>query len=76
MDKMQKSLENLVNILLDVTTEIQKSNDYEEISSLLPIVNDVTTNMKRMFDMGYIYSEEQKEIIDKDVEEKEVIEDA
>ncbi len=76
MDKMQKSLENLVNVLLDATNQIKDAKNYEEIDLMLPTINDLTTNIKRMFDMGYIHDLEQNENIDKNVKEEEVIEDA
>ncbi len=72
MDKLKKSLENIVDVLYTSTQQMKKMKDYEEIDIMMSTVNNLTTNAKRLFDMGVIYGEEQLiDNVDKEIEEGE-----
>ncbi len=72
MDKLKKSLENIVDVLYTSTQQMKKMKDYEEIDIMMSTVNNLTTNAKRLFDMGVLYGEEQLiDNVDKEIEEGE-----
>lgn len=52
IEKIDKSMDNLVDSLLDYSVGISNSNDDLEVKEYLDIVSLITQNMKRLFDMG------------------------
>lgn len=49
-EKWEKSKQNLVNIVFDLTEEMDIADDYAIIEEYLPLVDSLTTVVKRMQD--------------------------
>lgn len=49
-EKWEKSKQNLVNIVFDLTEEMDIADDYAIIEEYLPLVDSLTTVIKRMQD--------------------------
>lgn len=49
-EKWEKSKQNLVNIVFDLTEEMDVADDYAIIEEYLPLVDSLTTVIKRMQD--------------------------
>lgn len=49
-EKWEKSKQNLVNIVFDLTEEMDIADDYTIIEEYLPLVDSLTTVIKRMQD--------------------------
>lgn len=49
-EKFIKSYSSLISLLYDLTGDIEEEKDYSKIEESFPLLNDVTTVLKRMGD--------------------------
>lgn len=72
IDKLNKTMEYLSDLLLDSAAQVDKSKKYEEIEEILPTIDKVTTIIKRIVDMGIDFDGEE---IEKTTQQKYISKD-
>lgn len=72
-EKVVTAMSDLLDLLIDLTTQIKDSQDSLEIIDIMSMISDITTNTKRLGDTVVFENTEQPQAIES--EKSEVVKD-